>query len=222
MGKYFCYFDETEFKIEGTAYLALAGVFIAEENMSVIEDTLTELKETLEVDQFIGSTDGRRLFHFVEDNQEVQPKVIDCIRNKGYKAYIAYKKLGVPYHESYTSIMRKILLDRIKANNTSDFFINYEETDKVKFPKVSSLLEDIISTLREEHPTIEMPSLQKVTKQDIYSVIPDYILGVFQAYNRSSRQDYMRRDFEKLRNKIRLIVDIESDIYYHRGNPFVK
>ncbi len=217
------YFDETKFKIDGIEYLALAGVLIEEQNMASILSHLEALKTELEEDQFLGKKEENRLLHFTEDNLEIQPKVIECLREQKVKVYIAYKILGDDYQDTYNNIMTKILFDRFQKNHTYKFTINYEENTYIKPTKLAKAIDNISKVVQERKPTFTGYTLVKVNKTEPFNAIPDYFLGVFRQYIVvDTRQDYMKRNFEKLRKKIRLILDMENDIFYHKDNPYKK
>lgn len=217
------YFDETKFKIDGIEYLALAGVLIEDQNMASILSHLEALKTELEEDQFLGKKEENRLLHFTEDNLEIQPKVIECLREQKVKVYIAYKILGDDYQDTYNNIMTKILFDRFQKNHTYRFTINYEENTYIKPTKLAGAIDIISKVVQERKPTFKGYTLIKVNKTEPFNAIPDYFLGVFRQYIVvDKRQDFMKRNFEKLRKKIRLILDIENDIFYHKDYPYIQ
>jgi len=216
-----CYFDETELTIEGITYLALAGVFIKEQYAEAIREALLELKECLLEDQFTGKKEESRIFHFTEDNQHIRSAILDCIRHKNYRVYIAYKELNKPYWETYVSIIEKILFDRLQKKHNWKFKVYYEQNPKIKQHQIATKLQSMVTRIQEDHPDFPELFLEKVTKENILSSVADYVLGVFRLYHKVGRSNYMRLDFEKLRNKIRLIVDMKNSAYYDRSNPYV-
>lgn len=216
-----CYFDETEFDINDVTYLGLAGVFIEGNEVNNIEASLIELKDTIDVDQYTGRKEDSRTFHFTEDNMAIKPKIIDCIRDKNFRSYIAFTELKDTYSQTYISILEKILNDRIEEKHDYEFKIYYEQNDKLKSSHLNNRIDEMITRLKAKFSHIQTPTLEKVTKEEILSSVPDYILGVFRDYIKDKRLPYMVYHFEQLRNKIRLIVDMEKGIYYSRSNPFI-
>ncbi|MFY9141327.1 hypothetical protein [Sulfuricurvum sp.] len=216
-----CYFDETELIIDGNKCLALAGVFIEDEYVESIRESLLELKAHLLDDQFTGKKEKSRIFHFAEDTQGIKSIIIDSMRDKEYRAYIAYKDLNTTYSETYISIVEKILYDRLQEKYYCKFQIYFEQNNKVNQVKMGIKMENMITRIRENHPDLEFPSLEKVTKDNILSAIPDYVLGVFRSYHQIDRAPYMGLNFDKLRNKIRLIVDMKNGMYYSRSKPYI-
>ena len=123
MSKIHCYFDETKFFLNNMEYIGLAGVFLTDENKLEITDILHTLKDELESDQFLGGRRKKKIFHFTDDNQEVQPRVIECLRVQNVRVYIAYKKFVGNYQDVYHSIITKILYDRFcKINFVEGIF----------------------------------------------------------------------------------------------------
>lgn len=216
-----CYFDETEFKIDDNDYLGLAGVFLTNENKSEITHVIQMLKEELESDQFLGRRSKKKIFHFTDDSQEVQPKVIECLRAQNLRVYIAYKRLDGDYQNTYHNIIAKILYDRFQKNHEYKFIVNYEENRKIKPTKLQSELNRITSSIKKIKPEFPSPVLNKITKDEILNVLPDYFLGVFNQYHNTPREDFKKRNFEKFRKKIRLIVDVDDEKFYHKHNPYI-
>ncbi len=216
------YFDETKFKIAETEYLALAGVLIEDQNMVDITHNLEALKKELEEDQFLGKKEDNRLLHFTEDNLEIQPKVIECLREQNLKVYIAYQVLGDNYQDTYNDIITKILFDRFQKNHTFHFTIYYEENTQIKPMKLKEAINTVTKTIQERKPTFSGYNLNKTTKTEILNVLPDYFLGVFRQYTLAPEQDFKVRNFEKLRKKIRLVLDMQTHVHYHKKNPYIQ
>lgn len=216
-----CYFDETELTINGITYLALAGVFIEDEYVESIRESLLELKARLLDDQFTGKKEKSRIFHFAEDPLGIKSIILDCIRDKEYRAYIAYTELKASYSETYIAIVEKILYDRLKEKHYCKFQIYFEQNNKVNQVKMGSKMEYMVIKVRDSHPHLVSPSLEKVTKENILSAVPDYVLGVFRSYHQIDRAPYMVLNFDKLRNKIRLIVDMKNGMYYSRSKSYI-
>jgi hypothetical protein len=218
-----CYFDETEFTFHSNNYLALAGVFVEDEVVSEIESILFELKEDLEVDQFIGKKEDSRIFHYTEDNLEIRPRVVECLRFQKLRVYIAFHSIEIGYKETYLHITKKILFDRFQEMHNCKFNIFYEENSKIKSTYFKNAINDMILQLQGKFSALVSPKIEKISKENILCVLPDYFLGVFRDYHKDKkkRQDHMVRSFDKLRAKIRLIIDIKDQRYYSRNNPYI-
>jgi len=221
MSNMHCYFDETKFKIDDNEYIGLAGVFLTDENKSEIIQVLETLKEELESDQFLGRRSKKKIFHFTDDSQEVQLRVIECLRAQNLRVYIAYKRYEGDYQNMYHQVITKILYDRFQKNHSNTFIVNYEENPEIKPTRLQSELDKTTESIRTIKPEFPSPILNKVTKDEILSVLPDYFLGTFNQYHNTPRQDFKKRNFEKFRKKIRLIVDIDGGKFYHKHNPYI-
>jgi hypothetical protein len=221
MSKIHCYFDETKFFLNNIEYIGLAGVFLTDENKLEITDVLYTLKDELESDQFLGRRRKKKIFHFTDDNQEIQPRVIECLRTQNVRVYIAYKKFVGNYQDVYHSIITKILYDRFQKNYMDEFIINYEENPEIKPKKLQTELDKVTSLIRKRRKDFLSPILNKITKDEILNVLPDYFLGTFNQYHNVDREDFKKRNFEKFRKKIRLIVDIDNGKFYHKYNPYI-
>lgn len=98
-------------------------------------------------------------------------------------------------------------------------YICYEENSKISTNKLSSYLRN------EKHST--KFQIEKISKEDILSTLPDYILGTFCSLAKEKKliekiedqkHPFTLRNFNKLSSKIRLIVDNNNKIYYSRQN----
>lgn len=213
------YVDETKFSKEGIDYLALALVLIKSgDNVEQIERNIIELKKELAGDQFLAHDYDDRLFHFVEDSLEIQPRLIEKIRDFVIRGYIAFHPFsGTRIKDTYLKILFKLLNERISAYSEYQMNLFYEEQSEITEPDIKSLLDDILNI----HSGVNITAV-KTTKDNVLICLPDYLLGVFRdiAHSEKKKLDYMYRNFEKLRSKIRLIIDMEHHIFYHKDNPY--
>ncbi|WP_320034854.1 hypothetical protein [Halarcobacter sp.] len=212
------YIDETKFEKDGKNYLALCLVIIKnDENISEIKEHLEKLYRELSTDQFLGHDEDDRLFHFTEDSMEIKPRLIELIRTFQIKGYIAYDVLtdSTEFKKTYLKIFFKLLFHRVSKNNNCDIHVFYEEQSEIKEPNIKS----IIDKIKIEFTNLKL-SVTKTTKKNILICLPDYLLGVFRDTTKTPLQDYMRRNYYKLNTKVRLIHDIEKDIFYSTRNPY--
>lgn len=215
------YIDETKFIKDDLEYLALSLVLVRDKaNIEHIQEKLELLKRRLIGDQFLSHDEDDRLFHFTEDSMEIQPKLIEEIRDFSIKGYIAYYPLSEDsMKETYLKILYKLLKDRVSKNITYNMHLYYEENSSIKHPYIQGVLDNILSIHTEANIVAS-----KTTKENILICLPDYLLGVFRdiADTSKKKQDYMYRNYEKFRSKIRLIIDMKNDIFYDKNKPYNK
>lgn len=216
----YCYFDETKFYRDNIPYLGLACVTIEKQQINDIEKVLLDLKESLVEDQFTGKRKKTKIFHFTDDNTIIKNEILRHLRDAHFRAYIAFAELKEPYWQTYVMLLEKNLYGRLQEKHDYAFRIHYEENSEIKYTQISTKIKVMIDNLKKDYPVISTPIITKITKRNILVTLPDYILGVFRAYSKVNRLEYMKFDFEKLRNKIRLIVDMKKSIYYSRKNPY--
>lgn len=216
------YIDETKFVKNNKKYLGLSLVLIRDEkHIKKIEKELASLKHELAIDQYLGHDENDRLFHFTEDSAEIKPKLVDKIRDFNIRGYIAYNEFqdNGDFKNKYLEILFKLLNDRIVKYKHCEIHVFYEEQSEIKQKDVQFILDTISRKYN-----VKNISIQKATKANILLCLPDYLLGVFRDITDSTKKqfDYMRRNFEKFSNKIRLIIDMEEDVFYHKKNPYIK
>lgn len=210
------YFDET---LYGN-YFGMSCVLIQDENHQDISNDLNTFYDQLSGDQLIPKKG--RIFHYCEDSHDVRGQIVDRLRKCDFQAYIVFSKLETNSYtkDDYLKIFYKVLFDRIHKNYDCTVHIYYEENNKIKTADIDDLVEDIKDKLNNQTSMVISINIQKITKQNHLSVIPDYVLGLFKdAYLKKERKDFEIRYCQKLSNKIRLVIDLDTNKYYSRYNP---
>lgn len=223
----FHYIDESEIIINADKqYLAICVVsIIGDSNKQKNIQKLYDLKNSFLIDARDEFIEKEGLFHYTSDNTEIKIKVQDLLRGLEYEAFIIFDKFNKKvakeeyqelYYNLFSKVFNKILLNRFgDANN----YICYEENSKISTNKLSSYLRN------EKHST--KFQIEKISKEDILSTLPDYILGTFCSLAKEEKliekiedqkYPFTLRNLNKLSSKIRLIVDNNNKIYYSRQN----
>ncbi len=216
------YIDETKFIKNSINYLGLSLVLVRNnKNIEFIKNELESLYNEVAADQYLGLNRDNRIFHFTEDNMEIKPRLVDKIRDFNIKAYIAYDtiKYSSMFKSVYLRILHKLLYDRVSKNKHCNIHVFYEEQSEIKKYDVELIFKDILKTT-----TVGCYSISETTKKNILICLPDYILGVFRDKTDANKKqyDYRQRNYEKFSSKIRLVIDMEKDIFYSKDNPYVQ
>ena len=220
MDDIYFYIDESLEKNSDRLMLCL--VVVLDNENTEIKTSITELKDNISHDQFLGIRKKyiKNLFHFTDDNYEVRNRFIDRLRCSHFKGYIAYKKISESYQETYKYLFYKLLRDRIKKYPDNYIKILYEQNPNIQHHELKSQIDNTIRELQKNHETNNTYNIevQKETKDNIRLGIPDYTLGVFSNYLYTSESNNSHLAFEKIRGKIRLIMDLDNHEYFTKNN----
>lgn len=219
------YIDESQDAEQKTSgsNLYLCVSLVLSEYKDEAETALTDLKERLQADQFIGLNKKaeKRLLHFNEDNEEIKQKCIDVFRMLFFKSYIARLSFGAKkYNFVYYTLFRNLVKNRLVRYKDRHVVIRYEENSKIKLKDLESNIERILNLIDQEgkHRIAFRPVLEKVSKNDLFVSFPDYSLGVFMSFVQEMKSQfpaaYKINRFEKIRNKIKLFIDLNNSKYH--------
>ena len=220
-----CFIDETVMRFGGDTYFGLA--LVVTEDANTIEETIRNTLGQLLGDPY---TSGRLTklqkwgFHFTDDSQEVRTEFIKTIARFPIRAFIAYRKLTeITEKDAYISLLGRLVRNRLARFQNLSCTIVYEQNPVVSESDFRAAIGDV---------TEELTKLGRPPHQEIHTVrggkvdqpclaIADYLLGVFSNYATSDTTDETPvKRFERLRDKIRLIVDVDNEEHYWRNNRF--
>ncbi len=219
--KRYYFIDESIFDFNETKYFALVCVTLNKTSCQSMADALSQVKAKLKSDQFLGIRKSAKLLHYTDDNLTIRQEVIELLRFEEFNAYIAFIKYNQSkYEENYLLLLRKILKDRILSDKKSLIYINYEQNRQISKEKFIYTVEHIIDNVKKTEATIIMPEIKVISKEEILVTVPDYILGLFGTYCKKDVPGFQLLQFEKIRSKIRLIIDTDKDIFYDRKHIF--
>lgn len=221
MENIYFYIDESH--DEKNNILLLSLVVVSKDEDLRIRNSATKLKENISIDQYIGirSKNIKKIFHFTDDKIEVRNKLIDLLRISHYTAYIAYKEISDSYQETYRYLFYKLVKERIKKYSDKFIQIYYEQNPNISHQILEKQINDIQSEFKKTSTTKSVYNIEchVGTKDNVMLAIPDYTLGIYNDYaDKNNRNEYARLSFEKLRGKIRLIMDLDNNTYYTRSN----
>jgi hypothetical protein len=226
-----CYIDESEFVFGNKKYLALALVFTEDSNR-IIASTIATLRAHHIEDPFYAgdkSALDQKGLHFADSHFDLRADYLKALAALPYRAFVIYGELsaGEDYAMKYYSMLSKTLRDRFVWYDGALLRFEVEQNSKVKIAAVESAIGAIYDDLKSsngrrpfQRPVAKMNSK---AAQPCFSV-PDYLLGVFVRYaqfNEKKTEELRRVQFERVRDKIRLIVDFDSNREWSRRQPFL-
>jgi hypothetical protein len=125
-----------------------------------------------------------------------------------------------------TQVDIKDFFSSIMAAESQCAFLHFEENDKVSRQKIRDVVHSAFTTLKQQNNRRPRGcEVRFVTKSTLGVSIPDFLLGVFRRYMTSGRHtdgSPNRREhmlFERLRDKCRVIIDVDSGAEYSRRTP---
>lgn len=203
--------------------LLLSLVVVSEDEDLRVRSLVKKLKGDISNDQYSGirNKNIKKIFHYTDDKPDVRNKLIDQLRIFHYKAYIAYKEISESYQETYRYLFYKLIKERVKKHSDKIIQIYYEQNPQISHHVLEKQINDLQDELKRIWTKASVYNIQchKSTKENIMLCIPDYILGTYNDYaDDNNKHDYARLSFEKLRGKVRLIMDLDNNVYYSRNN----
>lgn len=135
------------------------------------------------------------------------------------------------YQETYVSLLAEILPRRLMHYDRAPIRFIFEENSKIKIPALKKVVSGAYQALEatSNRRPIEKPEviIGKKLDQPCFAV-PDYMLAVFSQFARLNKnptdtdkeKQGRTRQFERLRDKYRLIIDADTGVEYSRRRPF--
>jgi hypothetical protein len=225
-----CYVDESEIPFGNKKYLALALVF-TEDSDKIIAPTLSTLRAHQIEDPFYAGDAGPladKGLHFADSHFDLRTAYLKVLSTLSYRAFVIYGELksDSEYAAKYISLLKTILRDRLIWYDGARVDFEIEENSKLKLNAVRAAIEDLYKILEKSNSRrpVDIPKVTFNSKksQPCFSV-PDFMLGVFARYaklDEAPNEESRKHQFERLRDKYRLIVDIDNNREYSRRRPF--
>jgi hypothetical protein len=171
----------------------------------------------------------KRGFHYADDAEETRTAVIKLLSELPLRALVSY---GIPpaeiaYERAYMSLFWGLTRDRFFAADRRRVAATYEENPQVKHEAMERVVRELYESMERlgTRRPIEQPTLRRAGKiAEPLLALPDYFLGVFGGFalreTRPGRTELVTRRFERLRDRFRLILALNQDIWYSRRRPF--
>lgn len=225
------YFFIDESGFDEKSIIFLVGLVILDKPDIVI-NKITKLKEDILHDPILVKIRTvkqlkSRGFHYCEDHFEVRNKLIDLMSTLTFQAYICFveknKLKDRERQETYRQLIRKLLYDRVRGNMEVKIHICLEKTIE-KEQNIVEIIKDVVKDIikRGKKPISHFPEVTFSGKEEACLSVVDYVCGIFRSHyeNLYKEDNFERRNFDRIRWKIRVIHNLLSDEFYTRRNPF--
>jgi RNA-directed DNA polymerase len=221
--------DETEFSYNGRNYMAIAVAVT--EQVDLLRDSIKALERTNRTDPFAAGRPERideKGLHFTDLHETLRQKFAEFLESEPVRGYVAFAPLTKPneYTDTYLKLLETLLGRRLIAADRATVDIEFEVNPKVKQTAVAALVKKVYGRLeaRNSRRPVALPQVTKAEKLTHPEVaVPDFLLGTLKRYLIPGEHtvDLDRLRFERLRDKYRVIVDLERDVEYTRRWPIL-
>lgn len=224
------YVDETEFKVAGNRYMAIS---IAQTDAAQpVEGETKRVYDEYIMDPFSAgrkhNLEKKRL-HYTDAHYNLRNEYVSVLETLPFDGYIAFCRIpdGASYKDTYLGLVQSMLPNRFRGLDRAMVLLRFEENPKVPSSPLFDIVEGVWGELnrrRDRAPLYVKPDI--CTKQNCYGLsVPDFLLGLFSKYvgaDKTAKPASLEvLQFEKLRDKIRIIYDADNDIFYTRKRPFI-
>lgn len=228
--------DETEIATEDGRVLALGCITTTE--LYKLENVAKDLVAKYIDDPFAS---GRKPvlrkngLHFADAPEDLRTDFIKILPELPFRAYIAHEQLlsDAEYQKTYLKLLRVLLPRRLKALDRADVTIVLETNSKVPVAKASQVVNEVFDELvkNNDRRPAAAPKIQEGKKSTDPAIsVVDFVLGVFSAFatllqvspqgKKQTNEELTRKRFERLRDKVRLIIALSPRETFSRRRPF--
>ncbi len=221
----FFYVDESVFEVDNQRMLALCLVLVEDTNR--IKKEVGELRARILADPFASGRKRhltKKGFHFADDAEDTRTQFTKLIAEMPIRSFIAYSRMpsDTELKPTYLKLLRWLLTDRLAKQYQLQSVITVEENPKIKsgdLERMLDLIDDDLKLVRRQ-PAFK-PKLVRSSKMNCpLLAICDYIIGVTGRYMSDEGSDLASKRFERLRDKVRLVMDADTGDRFWRKNPF--
>lgn len=223
------FIDEAEYVRDGQKILAL-GIAVTQYTQQIVTETREILAATLEDLWAAGNLQAieKKGMHFADATEDLRLDYVKRLERMPFEGFAAFAVCAGPadYQATYLRLLRALISRRLKAAESRSATLYFEENDKVSREAIRACVAEAYDALRrnrDRHPL--MIDIQFVSKPDMRVSVPDFLLGVLGKYLQSKPvaegkpESRDRLMFERLRDKLRVIVDLDQGAEYSRRNP---
>ncbi len=229
MSFYIC-IDESEYvRPDGDRVLALA-MAVSQHQGQVNQATQDVMDAVLSDMWAAGNREAiaKRGVHFSDATQDLRLAYVERMRSLPFEGYVAMARLprAADYEPTYLRLLNAMLKRRLMAAESQFARFVFEQNDKVRQEVVRKAVMDTYNSLKRSnnrHP--KLCSVEFAAKPNLSMSAPDFLLGVLGKYlvtrpeqeGKPSARDKLL--FERIRDKYRLILDVDDWIEYSRRRP---
>lgn len=223
--------DEAEFRSPNGPVLAL-GISASQHHdqverkaADVLQDALGDLFEAGDAEAL-----EKKGLHFADATQDLRLRFVKALEALPFEGYVVMGALDRPeeYEATYLRLLNAVIRRRLMAAESELAILILERNDKVAENKVRDLIASAMETLRvENNRRPKAAGVKFVNKPDLGVSVPDFLLGVLGLYLGSEAhapgkpEPRDRLLFERIRDKYRLILNVDDWTEYSRRHPIM-
>jgi len=218
--------DEAEFSRDGRQYLALC--IVATQHIDkVIDETNRVLSAALSDLWGDGNRHAllARGLHFTDATKDIQLAYIKELATMPIEGYVAFSEYdgSQNYEATYLRLLSAMMPRRLMAAESQFVGILVEQNSKVSQTAINQCIENVVAELKRTNNRRPKDAVVKfLSKPSPMLSPPDFLLAVLGQYLKSKPavpEPQERLSFERLRDKYRLILDLDARTEYSRRRP---
>lgn len=166
--------------------------------------------------------------HFSDATEDLRLSYVDRMRFMPFEGYVAMARLtnAAGYEATYLRLLKAIIKRRLMAAESQCALLVFEQNDKVRQSAIRQVVMNAYDALvQSNNRRPELCDVKFSEKPDLNMSVPDFLLGILGKYLGSGPEQDDRplaRNkllFERIRDKYRLIFDLDSRTEYSRRRP---
>jgi len=221
------YVDEAEYqRPDGSRILAMA-MAVSQHQDQVMQATLEVLEDSLSDVWAAGDRApiAKRGLHFSDAHLDLRLAYVERMRSLPFEGYVAMAQLRKPseYQDTYIRLINSMIKRRLMAAESKLVSFIFEKNKRVSQEAIRNAVMDTYTSLRRSNNRCpENCAVGFSGKPNLGLSVPDFLLGVLGKFLNSGPDDRgVSRDrdeklFERIRDKYRLILDVDSWTEYSR------
>lgn len=227
---FFINVDEAELeRPDGEHVLALA-MTVSQHEDEVRQGTRAVLQKYLANPWAAGDKEAakKKGVHFADAHPDLRLRYVEQMSSLPFEGYVAFARMPKPdeYEATYLRLLNSMLKRRLMAAEGKFAQFVFEKNDKVSQEAVRTAVMgkfDELRKARNRHP--ELCHVEFAGKPHLGLSVPDFLLGVLRNFlmlKPEKPQTPPSRDrllFERIRDKYRLILDLDDRIEFGRRRP---
>ena len=166
--------------------------------------------------------------HFADATMDLRLRYADRLKAMPFEGYVVMGRLEryEDYEATYLKLLGAVIRRRLMAAESRSALFLIEKNNKIAEYKVRGLIQDTMIALKAENNRRPIAApVQFVAKPNLSISVPDFLLGILGLYLQTPEAPSGRPEpwnhvlFERIRDKCRLILDIDMRTEYSRRRP---
>jgi hypothetical protein len=157
--------------------------------------------------------------HYSSNHEDIRERYVKKLASLSLRVYVVIASLSAT--RTYCDLLKALLIDRTKAQPNGHFGVICEQDPELRSCDLEATATEISLLARERAPAFPFSiSIGVGTKSNVSLASADYFLGVLRSYQATHRAEVDVLRFERLREKYRLIADLDLNERWHRRRPY--